>query len=70
MDSDTCGRKEDRKRARSSSEAGRYPDVNSLVLRREGGNGLWGLLLGITKELPQGSIPPFLTKHRGVQLQG
>ena len=29
------------------------------MLRREWGNGLWGLLLGIT-------IPPFPTKHQAV----
>ena len=29
-----------------------------------GGNGLWGLLLGIIQGLLQGSIPPFPTKHQ------
>ena len=38
--------------------------VFCLVLTREWGNGLRGLLLGIIWGLLQGSMPPFPTKHQ------
>ena len=40
--------------------------LSGSYLSREGGNGLWGLEMGIISGLLWGSIPPFPTKHQTV----
>ena len=46
--------------------------LSGFYYSREWGKGLWGLLLGIigtAKGLLEGSIPPFPTKHQGVNVR-